>query len=155
MRYATPVDQSNRQHRQIGALPLIINAHGRPDLCLVATRGGRRWIIPKGNPIAGLAPHEVAEREAFEEAGLLGAVGRSNIGSFDFERRRAGRSEICIVEVYPLFVERRLPIWAEWRKRSVVQCDPETAATLLRLPALSALIENFVSGCLQREAARA
>jgi 8-oxo-dGTP pyrophosphatase MutT (NUDIX family) len=149
------VDQSNRHHRQIGALPLIFDAHGRPDLCLVTTRGGRRWIIPKGNPIAGLAPPEVAEREAFEEAGLLGAVGRASIGSFDFERRRAGRPEICIVDVYPLFVERRLPIWAEWRTRSVIQCDPETAATLLKLPALSALIEKFLSDCLRREAARA
>lgn len=59
----------NHELRQIGALPFFLNANDGLDVCLVTSRGGGRWIIPKGNPIPGLAPHEVASKEALEEAG--------------------------------------------------------------------------------------
>lgn len=157
-RYAANVDQSNHRTRQIGALPLLLKPDGGFDLCLVTTRGGGRWIIPKGNPIAGLAPREVAAREAREEAGLIGQVGRSCIGSFALARRREGRDEICDIDVFALFVERRLERWAEAHERSVLRCDPARAVALVRLPGLAAIIEDYVGSLsarpLRRGAAR-
>src|SRR5947207_1658022 len=99
--------------RQIAALPFFINPSGDMDVCLVTSRGGGRWIIPKGNPIRGLAPHEVAAREAFEEAGLVGHVGKRCIGTFKFDRIRNGRDITSAVDVYALKVEWRLSVWTE------------------------------------------
>jgi 8-oxo-dGTP pyrophosphatase MutT (NUDIX family) len=110
------------------------------DVCLVTSRGGGRWIIPKGNPIRGLAPHEVAAREALEEAGLVGRVGKRCIGTFMFERNRNGRDTTCLVHVYALKVERQLPTWTEMDERSVLRCNVNTALSLISVPNLAALI---------------
>src|SRR3990170_7784287 len=112
---------------QIAALPLFINPGGGLDVCLVTSRGGGRWIIPKGNPIRGLAPHEVAAREALEEAGLVGHVGKRCIGTFKFDRIRNTRGTICLVDVYALKVERQMQTWPEMHERSVLRCNVKTA----------------------------
>lgn len=129
---------------QIGALPLLVNPNGSLDVCLVTSRGGGRWIIPKGNPIRGLAPHEVAAKEALEEAGLVGKAGRRCIGSFDFSRNRGGCESNCLVEVYALHVERQLSTWMEMGDRSVLRCDLETALSLVTAPALAELIQRYM-----------
>jgi 8-oxo-dGTP pyrophosphatase MutT (NUDIX family) len=59
----------------------------RAEFMLVTSRETRRWIIPKGWPKKGKSPHRSAAREAFEEAGVLGAVGRQPVGSFSYEKR--------------------------------------------------------------------
>ena len=41
---------------------------------LVTSRETGRWVIPKGWAIKGLKPADVAEREAYEEAGLVGHI---------------------------------------------------------------------------------
>jgi 8-oxo-dGTP pyrophosphatase MutT (NUDIX family) len=77
-----------REVRQFAALPFHFDSDGNPHLYLITSRGSGRWIIPKGNPIRGLPPHEVAAREALEEAGLVGHIRRGCIGTFRFDRRR-------------------------------------------------------------------
>jgi 8-oxo-dGTP pyrophosphatase MutT (NUDIX family) len=129
---------------QIGALPLFVNQNGSLDVCLVTSRGGGRWIIPKGNPIRGLAPHEVAAKEALEEAGLVGKAGRRCIGSFDFSRNRDGYESTCSVDVYALHVERQLSTWMEMGDRSVLRCDLKTALSLVSTPALAELIDRYM-----------
>ena len=84
---------------QFGALPYYFDADGDPHVYLVTSRGSGRWIIPKGNPMRGLAPHQVAAREALEEAGLVGHIQRNCIGTFEFDRRRGGSETICRVNV--------------------------------------------------------
>jgi 8-oxo-dGTP pyrophosphatase MutT (NUDIX family) len=138
---------SRRDHElhQIGALPFLVNPDGGVDVCLVTSRGGGRWIIPKGNPIRGLAPHEVAAREAFEEAGLVGQAEQHCIGTFKFTRQRDGHNDNCSVDVYALKVERQMAKWAEMDQRSFLRCSVETALSLICLPGLSALIEKHVA----------
>lgn len=51
---------------QYGALPFALDANGRPRVMLVTSRGGRRWVIPKGSPIRHLSAPEVAAREAYK-----------------------------------------------------------------------------------------
>ena len=134
----------DRKLHQIAALPLFANPDGRADVCLVTARGSRRWIIPKGNPIRGLAPHEVATQEAVEEAGLVGVAKRRCIGTFEFERIRDGREESCTVDVYVLMVKRRLRKWDEMDQRSVLRCDVRTALSLIRSRGLANLISQVV-----------
>lgn len=129
---------------QIAALPFYDNPAGGVDVCLVTSRGGGRWIIPKGNPIRGLAPHEVAAREALEEAGLVGHVGKRCIGTFKFERSRNGRDATCRVDVYALRVERQLPAWTEMHERSVLRCNVKTALSLVSVHNLAILINRYV-----------
>lgn len=129
---------------QIAALPLYDNPGGGVDICLVTSRGGGRWIIPKGNPIRGLAPHEVAAREALEEAGLVGHVGRRCIGTFKFDRVRNGRDTTCRVDVYALRVERQMQTWTEMHERSVLRCNVNTALSLVSVPNLATLINRYV-----------
>jgi 8-oxo-dGTP pyrophosphatase MutT (NUDIX family) len=64
-----------------------LNSKFRTEVLLVTSRDTRRWIIPKGWPQKGKAPHRAAAREAFEEAGVVGAVGRRPVGSFAYEKR--------------------------------------------------------------------
>jgi 8-oxo-dGTP pyrophosphatase MutT (NUDIX family) len=132
--------------RQFAALPFHVGPSGDTSIYLVTARGSGRWIIPKGNPIRGLAPHKVAAREAYEEAGLLGRIGRDCIGSFEFDRRRDGAHTVCRVEVYALDVERQVRHWAEARQRTVRRCNLGTALQLLTTPDLSNLIEQFIAG---------
>lgn len=128
---------------QIAALPFYDNPGGGVDVCLVTSRGGGRWIIPKGNLIRGLAPHEVAAREALEEAGLVGHVGKRCIGTFKFDRSRNGRDASCRVDVYALRVERQLPTWTEMHERSVLRCNVKTALSLVSVPNLATLINRY------------
>jgi ADP-ribose pyrophosphatase YjhB (NUDIX family) len=130
---------------QIGALPLLLNESGEVEVFLVTARGSGRWIIPKGNPIPGLAPHDAAAQEAREEAGLVGVAEPRCIGTFEFSRRRRGRDTTCLVDVYPLMVKLQLRKWAEAGQRSVLQCNLETALSLVGSASLAFLIEQYLS----------
>lgn len=67
--------------RQAAALPL---RNGR--VCLITSRNGKRWVIPKGWIELGQTAGETALQEAWEEAGLVGALDREPIGSYIYEK---------------------------------------------------------------------
>jgi 8-oxo-dGTP pyrophosphatase MutT (NUDIX family) len=67
--------------RQAAAIPV------RDDrVCLITSRGGRRWVIPKGRIEPGQTPGEAALAEAWEEAGLVGALAGESVGCYDYEK---------------------------------------------------------------------
>ena len=85
---------------------------------LITSRTTRRWIIPKGNPIAGLAPHEAAAQEAFEEAGLTGITCPTALGRFRYIKRRRVRGDREMsVAVFPLAVVGQAEYWPERDER--------------------------------------
>jgi 8-oxo-dGTP pyrophosphatase MutT (NUDIX family) len=55
-------------------------------LCLVTARSGRRWVIPKGQIDPGHTPGVAALTEAWEEAGLVGALDPEPCGSYVYEK---------------------------------------------------------------------
>ena len=125
--------------RQIGALPLIVLEDGRVEVCLVTSRGGRRWIIPKGNPMHGLSACDVAAVEAREEAGMVGTVLDACLGEFTLR----GRNKKCKVSVYPLIVERQLLHWDEVHQRQWRRCDLKTARRLVSSPSLALILRSL------------
>jgi 8-oxo-dGTP pyrophosphatase MutT (NUDIX family) len=69
---------------QYAALPYRLRPRRSAEVMLVTSRDTQRWIIPKGWPHKGKAPHDSAAREAFEEAGVLGVVEKRSVGSFRY-----------------------------------------------------------------------
>ena len=67
--------------RQAAALPLR-----RGRVCLITSRNGKRWVIPKGWIEPGQTAGETALQEAWEEAGLAGAIEGEPIGSYLYEK---------------------------------------------------------------------
>ena len=57
---------------QFAALPWRIGKSGTREILLLTSRETHRWVIPKGWPMKGRKPAEVASQEAYEEAGLIG-----------------------------------------------------------------------------------
>jgi 8-oxo-dGTP pyrophosphatase MutT (NUDIX family) len=91
---------------QYAALPFRHNADADVEVMLVTSRDTGRWVIPKGWPVGRKAPHASAAREALEEAGVVGKVGRDSIGTYTYEKRLAdGTFVICEVQVFPLEVK--------------------------------------------------
>ena len=98
-------------------------------ILLVTSRETRRWVLPKGWREKGLAPHRLAAKEAFEEAGVVGEVQRRPIGRYDYLKRGPrARVTPCCVRVFPLRVERLLDDWPERRQRQRRWFSPAEAA---------------------------
>src|SRR5579864_1857830 len=104
---------------QYGALPFSVTDEGEIRILLVTTRGRRNWIIPKGWPIRNLTAAATAAREAYEEAGLVGAIiGDAPLGYFRYQKPRNSRKvAICEVSVFLFAVERQLHKWPEKSER--------------------------------------
>jgi 8-oxo-dGTP pyrophosphatase MutT (NUDIX family) len=121
---------------------------GQLQILLVTSRETGRWVVPKGWLIAGLTDAETAAREAFEEAGVMGKVGLTPLGSFDYDKitDRAADADValqCRVMVFPMRVtdlRKRFPESGE-RKRKWFARD--VAATKVDEPELQALLAGF------------
>lgn len=127
--------------RQVGALPFRVTEEGRIEVALVTSRETRRWVIPKGWPIRKLAPFETAAREAYEEAGLAGAMAQEPYGAYSYEKRLKSRSFVsCNVDVFLMAVARAKKRWPERDERERRWFPAEEAAQLVDEPELSDLI---------------
>lgn len=117
-----------RQGRQCAALPFS-QEDGELRVLLVTSRETHRWILPKGWMEKHLAPHALAAKEAFEEAGVVGEVERRPIGRYHYLKRGPrDRVTPCSVRVFPLRVERLLDEWPERRQRQRRWFNPAEAA---------------------------
>ena len=58
---------------QYAALPYRFEGR-QVRILLITSRQTRRWVIPKGWPMSGLKPQDVAATEAGEEAGVVGEI---------------------------------------------------------------------------------
>src|SRR2546427_4631855 len=95
--------------QQSAAIPLR-----KGQVCLVTSRNGKRWVIPKGCLEAGKSAGEIALQEAWEEAGLMGALGKEPVGSYLYEK--AGNH--YRVTVFALRVTQMTQDWPERQFRT-------------------------------------
>ena len=82
-------------------------------IVLVTARKSKRWIIPKGIVEKDMSPHDSAAKEAYEEAGVVGTVGKKELGRYSYPKWEG----TCTVRVYPLYVEKLLDKWEEMHMR--------------------------------------
>jgi 8-oxo-dGTP pyrophosphatase MutT (NUDIX family) len=140
---------------QFAALPWRISEGGRREVMLLTTRETHRWMIPKGWPMKGRKPAEVASQEAYEEAGLVGEiVGKRPLGIFHYEKQLARKSRLCQVRVFSFRVERQLDDWPEKQQRETKWFDAAEAATLVEEDGLSGIIGRFAGSYVRFVALR-
>ncbi len=139
-------DKAWRKPRpQIGALPFQLDDEGQLRVMLITSRESRRWVIPKGWPMRGLKPHRAAEREAYEEAGLKGQIGKVAVGTYAYKKRLAnGLNVLCEVSVFPLNVTGQRKRWPEMGQRDGRWFSPEEAADLVQGEGLQHLLRTFI-----------
>jgi 8-oxo-dGTP pyrophosphatase MutT (NUDIX family) len=125
---------------QYAALPYI-QLDGDVRVCLITSRGTKRWIIPKGWPKPPLQPYEQAAREAEEEAGLVGEIAADAIGSYTYRKRlHFFSSATCRVSVYPMLVRAQYGHWPEQGERELMWVPAGKAAGMVHEPDLARLL---------------
>jgi 8-oxo-dGTP pyrophosphatase MutT (NUDIX family) len=128
--------------RQYAALPWRVS--DGLEILLASSRETRRWVIPKGWPMKGRKSHATAAVEALQEAGLLGKIEKTKLGSYHYQKRlRNGAVLLCSVDVFPLRVVRQRKNWPEKNQRVTEWFNPVKAAELVHEPELSELITAF------------
>lgn len=99
--------------RQAGVVPVR-----NGQVCLVTSRSGKRWVVPKGCMEPGKSAGEIALEEAWEEAGLTGLLQEVPLGSYVYEKD----GFLCHVIVFLLQVTNVLDNYPEanFRQRAWV-----------------------------------
>jgi predicted phosphate transport protein (TIGR00153 family) len=130
--------------RQYGVLAYDYGEGGELRFLLITSRRTRRWIIPRGNPIAGLSPAQSAAQEAYEEAGLTGFVSAQEIGSYRYDKlRKNGSVTEANVHVFPLRATIQSGRWPERHQRDWRWFSREEAAAAVAEPGLRDLLLGF------------
>ena len=125
--------------RQSAVVPYRTGPGGL-EVLLITSRGGKRWIIPKGVIDPGETARSSAAREAEEEAGVYGTVHPEPCGHYRYDKWGG----TCDVEVFPMRVEAVLEEWPEsFRQRR--WCTLDAAAELVSDPAVAKIILGLES----------
>jgi 8-oxo-dGTP pyrophosphatase MutT (NUDIX family) len=132
--------------KQYAAVPWRMR-DGFLEVMLVTSRRRGRWIVPKGWQVAGCTPSQSAEREAFEEAGVIGRAASEPIGSYRYSRPRDdGSLEQRHVTVFGLYVLETLLNWLEKGQRKRQWWPIAEACEVVDEPGLAELLKTLTSG---------
>ncbi len=82
-------------------------------VCLVSSRSGKRWVIPKGCLEHQKTITQIALQEAWEEAGLVGFLDEDPVGSYFYEKS----GNVYHVTVFLMQVTRVAADWPEADRR--------------------------------------
>jgi 8-oxo-dGTP pyrophosphatase MutT (NUDIX family) len=126
--------------QQAGAMCLRSHA-GVREVLLISGLNSDRLGIPKGHIEPGEISWTTAEREAFEEAGILGAAQKLPIGRY-FYRKSIGE-EGYQMNVHRLHVHRSLSEYPEKLQRSVQWISSEAAVQAASRVGLQRLLRNI------------
>ena len=119
--------------RQAAALPLR-----RGRVCLITSRNGKRWVIPKGWIDPGQTAGETALQEAWEEAGLVGALEPEPVGSYLYDKYGG----TCHVTVFLLRVADVAQDWPERDSRQRIWVSPTGALRRIDDPGLAEVLRG-------------
>ncbi|WP_349962489.1 NUDIX hydrolase [Rhizobium sp. ZPR3] len=129
---------------QYGALCFQYSKENVLKVLLITTRETRRWMTPKGWAIKGLTGGQVAEREAWEEAGVKGKVKKNTFGYFTYLKvLDDGETIPSVVEVHLLEVRKQCQKFPESGQRMIEWMVPEEAVRRVREPELKGLLMRF------------
>jgi len=117
---------------------------GAQEVLLITSLDTGRWVLPKGWPMRGRSLGGAALREAWEEAGVNGAVAHDPVGHYGYRKRnRAGLARRVKVAVYPVRVRRMEKGYPEEGQRKLAWVTPAKGAGMVKEPELSALLADL------------
>src|SRR5690348_1261746 len=87
---------ADRVRRLLGGAPCRVQVAALPwrkgpdgvEIMLITSRETGRWVLPKGWPEGDEALWDAAAREASEEAGIDGAIARSELGCYYYAKQQ-------------------------------------------------------------------
>ncbi|TWT36886.1 NUDIX domain protein [Posidoniimonas corsicana] len=105
---------------QAGGLPYFDEA-GQPRVVLVTSRSAKKWIFPKGIIDPGETDRTTAQKEALEEAGVIGSVVGDALGSYE----QAKWGGVAQITIFPLLCTSVLDDWEDFgaRQRQVLSLE--------------------------------
>ncbi|MCU7940019.1 MAG: histidine phosphatase family protein [gamma proteobacterium symbiont of Bathyaustriella thionipta] len=129
-------------YQQSSVIPYHYNNNGELEILLILSSKKKHYVIPKGIKEPGLTPRESAEKEAQEEAGVIGNVALHPIGIYHYKKWEA----TCSVNVYPMEVTLMLDEehWEE-KHRTREWVKPDVASIKLFQDALKPMILDLVT----------
>lgn len=120
---------------QSGVIPFR-KMNGQMEILLITSIKKKKWIVPKGYVEYNLSPFESAKKEAYEEAGILGANETLELGSFKFEKPAGS----CLMKIYSMEVTKILDEYPEKDKRKRKWFPLKDAAATIQIPQISPMI---------------
>jgi hypothetical protein len=113
------------------------------EVLLITSRDTGRWVVPRGNPIAGKSPAESAAQEAYEEAGIIGPVETRAMGRYSYQkRRRFGITRQAVVHLFRMTVDEERDEWPEMDERERRWFPAEEAAAAVHEAELARIIRG-------------
>jgi 8-oxo-dGTP pyrophosphatase MutT (NUDIX family) len=107
-------------------------------ICLVNSRSGRGWVIPKGHIEPGDTARETALREAWEEAGLVGRLHDKPVGSYQYEKNGA----LYRVVVFLMEVTEVATAWPEDHRRTRRWIHPKQIEHFVEVPGMRRVLSR-------------
>ncbi|WP_116132179.1 NUDIX hydrolase [Tropicimonas sp. IMCC34043] len=137
-------DGKTATRTQIAAL-CFRKIRGKSQVLLITSRTQRRWIIPKGWPMAHTTPAGAAAIEAWEEAGVRGRIHDICIGLFSYAKLDEASGVVlpCVVTVFPLEVKSLAKDFPERKQRRRSWFTPRQAAKKVAEPELREILREF------------
>lgn len=129
--------KSSWLYTQSGVIPYI-ETDGITQLILITSRKGKKWIFPKGIVEKGYTPAGSAQKEALEEAGVIGTI-EAEIGEYRYQKWKG----ICIVTLYALKVDMILDDWEEKNKRQRQIVTVDEALNLIKDNELIQMVHRY------------
>lgn len=111
---------------------------------MITSRDSGRWVIPKGWSMKGKKPHEAAAIEAWEEAGVRGAVKKKPVGRYTYLKELDdGDIAPCVVDVFQIEADEVKAQFKERGQRVLEWVSPDEAARRVREVELKSLLVEF------------
>ncbi len=119
------------------------------EVLLITSRDTGRWVLPKGWPIDGRNAPTSAAMEAWEEAGVTGAINPAVVGLFGYDKVMGPKvSWPCMVSVFSLRVASLSRQFPERKERRRKWFAADAAARKVAEPELRALLRGVAKGVI-------
>jgi 8-oxo-dGTP pyrophosphatase MutT (NUDIX family) len=122
--------------RQAAAIPLLDGL-----ICVITSRSGKRWVVPKGCLEPGKTAGEIALQEAWEEAGLTGVLEPEAVGSYVYTKM----GFMYHVTVFLMQVTEAAEEWPERELRERAWLTRSQALLQIEEPGLRDLVREAVA----------
>ncbi len=121
----------------------------RVEVLLITSRDTGRWVLPKGWPMEGHDAPGAAVIEAWEEAGVTGAINPTVIGLFGYDKVMGPNEALpCMVSVFGLRVAKLSRQFPERKERRRKWFGVEIAARKVAEPELRAMLRSIAKGAI-------